>query len=376
MKLGALLLVGSLFVIGCGEKDEPPPKDSGEADADTDADSDTDADADSDADADADSDTDTDPNDADGDGYPLEEDCDDGDAAIHPGASETCDDGVDQDCDLLIDCGDTDCWSEPWCEDCHDGTDDDGDGLIDCEDGDCAGTAYCEELDCADGLDSDEDGLTDCADDDCWATCHPAGVRSRAMGGRLVQDSTYYRYRRNQCSGASCGYYHELQHDHRGELVSVWGTVQVLPYGVSSWSATTARDTCDWRVASVELEATEFWDVDSGFVHNWSAPAPVRGAVSVDSGCRLAGSWFLPDQIALRFGGGHVSNWSSADPWYGLVHYYNLGPAWYRGSTLTSSIDTRTTFYQGSRSWRRRTWTYLHGSIELGSAEQSWLAVP
>jgi hypothetical protein len=40
--------------------------------------------------------------DADGDGYSTLEDCDDGDAAVHPGADETCN-GVDDDCDDEVD---------------------------------------------------------------------------------------------------------------------------------------------------------------------------------------------------------------------------------------------------------------------------------
>ncbi|MFH1466885.1 MAG: MopE-related protein [Pseudomonadota bacterium] len=40
--------------------------------------------------------------DADGDGYTTVEDCDDDDAAVHPGASELCD-GVDNDCDGTVD---------------------------------------------------------------------------------------------------------------------------------------------------------------------------------------------------------------------------------------------------------------------------------
>lgn len=47
------------------------------------------------------------PLDADGDGYTVGEDCDDGVAWIHPGAAEVCSDGVDDDCDGLVDesCG-------------------------------------------------------------------------------------------------------------------------------------------------------------------------------------------------------------------------------------------------------------------------------
>jgi hypothetical protein len=104
----------SLLLTACGEeglncgpgtveKDGScvPAPDTGESDADTDAD------ADSDSDADADSDTDTDvPVDADGDGYPADQDCDDGDAAVNPGATETCN-GIDDDCDDLVDDDDT-----------------------------------------------------------------------------------------------------------------------------------------------------------------------------------------------------------------------------------------------------------------------------
>ncbi len=62
------------------------------------------ADADGDADADADGDADTGPGpDADGDGTanPASggDDCDDDNSAIHPGATEVCGDGVDNDCD-------------------------------------------------------------------------------------------------------------------------------------------------------------------------------------------------------------------------------------------------------------------------------------
>ncbi len=40
----------------------------------------------------------TSPPDADGDGSPADVDCNDGDASVHPGATDVCGDGVDQDC--------------------------------------------------------------------------------------------------------------------------------------------------------------------------------------------------------------------------------------------------------------------------------------
>ena len=44
--------------------------------------------------------------DGDEDGFSLADDCDDADASVHPGATDTCADGVDRDCDGL-DCADS-----------------------------------------------------------------------------------------------------------------------------------------------------------------------------------------------------------------------------------------------------------------------------
>ncbi|MBX2798147.1 MAG: putative metal-binding motif-containing protein [Myxococcales bacterium] len=79
---------------------------SGDKDTDTtgtDADADTDADTDTDTDAD----TDIDGIDADKDGYLVEEDCDDTNPLVNPGAAEVCD-GIDNDCDDAVDDDDDD----------------------------------------------------------------------------------------------------------------------------------------------------------------------------------------------------------------------------------------------------------------------------
>lgn len=89
--------------------------------------------------------------DADGDGYASDVDCDDtitSGAGIYPGATETCGDSIDQDCDGL----DTACSVE---ED----TDDDDDTVLDESDN-------CSLLANTDQLDTDTDGMGDVCDDD------------------------------------------------------------------------------------------------------------------------------------------------------------------------------------------------------------------
>ena len=50
--------------------------------------------------------------DADGDGYPSDEDCDDGNEDVYPGAAETCN-GIDDDCDAAVDDGSGLCTAPP-----------------------------------------------------------------------------------------------------------------------------------------------------------------------------------------------------------------------------------------------------------------------
>jgi len=120
---------------------------------------------------------------------------------------EVCNDGIDNDCDLQVDCDDSQCGDDPFCvliewPLCFDGLDNDDDGLTDCEDrtdcdneqgdttncgiGVCANTGFIEckngaqidsctplppqennELSCFDGLDNDCNAQPDCADANC-----------------------------------------------------------------------------------------------------------------------------------------------------------------------------------------------------------------
>ncbi len=109
--------------------------------------------------------------------------------------SEICDNGVDDDSDLLTDCADPNCYADPVCNPgyeaiCNDGIDNDGDGYTDCADSACFGQVCyvdgswcginytCIERPefCQDGMDNDGDRRTDCLDtQDCSqaAACAP-----------------------------------------------------------------------------------------------------------------------------------------------------------------------------------------------------------
>jgi len=124
--------------------------------------------------------------DCDGDGYDSVasggDDCNDSNASVHPGATEICGDGVDNDCDGAIDedCGCTDCDGDGYtvaagdCNDanasihpgaseiCGDGVDNNCNGAVD------EGCGPLTETNCSNGVDDDSDGFTDCADSDCY----------------------------------------------------------------------------------------------------------------------------------------------------------------------------------------------------------------
>ncbi|MCB9766044.1 MAG: putative metal-binding motif-containing protein [Alphaproteobacteria bacterium] len=117
--------------------------------------------------------------DADGDGFAACEECDDDDPAIHPDAAEVCD-GVDNDCDALVDDDDdsldTSTQSTFYMDDDGDGYGDPDDAVQACEapSGATTDSSDCDDADAAvnpaasevcDGVDNDCDALVDDDDD-------------------------------------------------------------------------------------------------------------------------------------------------------------------------------------------------------------------
>ena len=144
--------------------------------------------------------------DNDGDGFPLPADCNDANPAIHPGATESCTNAVDDDCNALADCQDPGC-NGSLCSGggtctnriciglteapCNDGLDNNGNALIDCDDPDCIAGTTCSDLNAC------TTGDRCVADAGCQKTgdvvCSPPNLQCYAAGGTCLADA-----------GASC----------------------------------------------------------------------------------------------------------------------------------------------------------------------------
>jgi hypothetical protein len=94
---------------------------------------------------------------------------------ITPNPPEVCNDGIDNDGDVYVDCADSNCWSTAPCSTClqgahgqpefgvaacTDGLDNDCDGTFDCQDDDCSASDY-YITECCDGTDENGNGIPD-----------------------------------------------------------------------------------------------------------------------------------------------------------------------------------------------------------------------
>ncbi len=115
-------------------------------------------------------DTQVEPVDVDGDGFFAEEDCDDADGSVHPGAEETCD-GIDNDCDGLVDDADDSVEGQgTWFADLdQDGFGNPASSELACEapEGSVADDTDCDDLNPAFFPGADESDCTDPADYNC-----------------------------------------------------------------------------------------------------------------------------------------------------------------------------------------------------------------
>jgi len=103
--------------------------------------------------------------DKDGDGYQIPDDCDDNAGSVNPGESEVCDDGIDNNCDGLVDCYDyAVCGADFACTVCLDG---DGDGYFFIDAADCSGSDDCDDSD-----ESVNPGATEICDDGIDNNCN------------------------------------------------------------------------------------------------------------------------------------------------------------------------------------------------------------
>ncbi len=302
-------------------------------------------------------------------------DCEDMDCDGQPCCGELiCDDGVDSDEDGLTDCEDDDCADAPGCTElaCGDGRDKDSDGLTDCEDADCFDDALCVEWACNDGLDEDEDGLTDCEDEDCWGACYPTGVRSRVHGGSVALASS--QWERHWGAGMVTGFTAVTYQ--RGQARSVWGTVQLLPFGVTAWSTATPT-TCGWWLVSADFVNRQLRGTCFA-IHTTTVHSIDRRGFALSGACPVVGSWFLPQAVFLDNDTVHTDQARVSSGWRAI---WRSGTPWYQGtvSHRTTATSTRTWCNSCDHAWGsggRETTVFRSFTLNVNSAGGTYTYVP
>jgi len=227
--------------------------------------------------------------DADGDGYDALSDCDDSDATVHPGASETYYDGTDQDCDGASDY-DADI----------DGYDSDAYGGTDCDDADALVHPYAPEY--CDGADYDCDSGT--------TGCGGASVDDLA-GGELIVTEIFQNpdavndddgewFEVYNASSVDTNLYGLVVYDLGSNAFTVSSTVTIPPggyavlaaeadsainggvavhyeYGYTSMSLSNSTDEIYLANSVMDLDGVE-WDDGATF------PDPMGASMSLDPG--------------------------------------------------------------------------------------------
>ena len=257
-------------------------------------------------------------------------------------------------------------------EDCTDGVDQDCDGLLDCEDGDCATDSACTELDCEDGLDDDGDGDTDCVDDDCWsdAACTMRPVSNSIRGGHGVfarADEVRWwgakdKWSWTNSTGATWGFgrYDTSSVRRYGTVYSLSGSMQVV-------RGSTLVSTCTWTLGTLRFSwFTSEWsrpDGDGSGVYSWSAEISQSTAnASVSSGCATS-QILLPPYLMVRGNKSRVA--ATALAWNS-----NVAPT-HTKSFMRPSTFVRTT--STGTSSRSGTWTSFWGGTSYRQLSfESW----
>ena len=262
-------------------------------------------------------------------------------------------DGVPDGCDVCAlgdDAADSDGDGTPdACDDCPtttsegacgDGVDDDCDGLLDCEDADCVEDPGCVELACANVTDDDHDGLIDCEDPDCQLTavsCMPHGVT--VLGGRMELT--------DHALGGGL-FTTSWSRTVRVELYDVFGEVRVrssagATMSTCAWSFTRggfAHQSHGWSGPVSSASSSSLWSTGSS-----SALTPIRrSGFRIQPGCALQTSGFLPAAFLVRHDAAHL-----AGPLRG--QHYVTGDRWYDGPVVDQSTFSDHAYDVG---WRTR----------------------
>ncbi|MFT5683132.1 MAG: hypothetical protein ACI8RZ_004059 [Myxococcota bacterium] len=88
----------------------------------------------------------------------------------------------------------------------------------------------------------------------------------------------------------------------------------MLPYGQSFWSTATTATTCRWTLDAFQLSSLRVkWDgVQTAFYPG----TPTRSSFSIEPGCRLSGSSFLPEELIGAYSGAGTLESMARVPWY------------------------------------------------------------